>query len=75
MNGTLGFISGLGIGALGMFLMDPQQGRGRRALVSQKMERMGRNKTEAWAASKEDAQSPDRYVAQSGQGKQLVKSG
>jgi gas vesicle protein len=57
MNGVTSLITGLSVGAAAMYLLDPEKGRTRRALVSQKMTRLGRIKNQAWEASAKDAKN------------------
>jgi hypothetical protein len=49
-----GLAAGLGLGALAMFILDPQQGRRRRALVRDKMVRYGREVSDLAAGTSKD---------------------
>jgi hypothetical protein len=57
MNGTTSLFAGVGIGALAMYLLDPDRGRTRRAHLTQKAQRLGRMKAGRWEAATEDARN------------------
>jgi osmotically-inducible protein OsmY len=57
MNDKATLIAGLGAGALAMYLLDPEQGRSRRAFLLQKARRLARMGRDAADAASRDAQN------------------
>ncbi|MFN2387605.1 MAG: BON domain-containing protein [Thermoanaerobaculia bacterium] len=62
-NSALALLGGLGVGALLMYVLDPQRGAQRRALARDKATRLGHRAGEALAARSRDLRNRTRGVA------------